>query len=91
MRARLTSFLVLLPAALLRMKDGSSKEPSQVALIADVRDAVGNLVEVIQTYHNSKKISQVMTSTLFKRRQGEAETVIKEALFHLQVSANAPM
>lgn len=55
--------------------------------IEDVRDAVGDLVEIIQTYQSKGRISQVMTSTLFKRRQEEAEAIIDAAVCRLQVSA----
>ena len=55
--------------------------------IEDVRDAVGDLVEIIKTYKSKGRISQVLTSTLFKRRQEEAEAVIDAAVCRLQVSA----
>ena len=51
-----------------------------------MRDAVGYLVEIIRTYKSKGRISQVMMSTLFKRRQEEAEAVIEVALGRLHVS-----
>ena len=55
-------------------------------LIEDVRDAVGDLVDIIKTYKNKGRLSQVMMSTLFKRRQEEAEAVIEAAVSRLHVS-----
>lgn len=57
-------------------------------LLKDVRDAVGDLVEIIQTYKAKNKMSQVLTSTLFKRRQEEAEAVINDAIGRLQVGSD---
>ena len=56
-------------------------------LIEDVRDAVGDLVEIIKTYQSKGRLSQVLMSTLFKRRQEEMEAVIEAAISRLNVSA----
>lgn len=55
-------------------------------LLDDVREAIEDLVEVIQTYKAKNKFSKVLMSTLFKRRQEEAEAVIAMAISRLQVS-----
>lgn len=55
-------------------------------LIEDVGDAVGDLVEIMKTYKSKGKLSQIVTSTLFKRRQDEAEAVVDAAVSRLQVS-----
>lgn len=54
-------------------------------MIEDVGDAVRDLVEIIKTYQSKGTISQVMMSTLFKRRQEEAEAVIDAAINRLHV------
>lgn len=56
-------------------------------MIEDVHDAVADLVEIIKTYRSKHKMAQVMTSTIFKRRQEEAEALIDRAVSHLHVSA----
>ena len=50
-----------------------------------MRDAVGDLVEIIQAYQSKGTISQVVMSTFFKRRQEEAEAVIDAAISRLHV------
>lgn len=55
------------------------------ALVEDVHDAIADLVELIRTYQSKNKLSQVMVSTLFRRRQEEAEAVIERAIARLQV------
>ena len=55
-------------------------------MIEDVREAVADLVEIIRTYQSRNKVSQVLVSTLFKRRQEEAEAVIDRAIWRLNVS-----
>lgn len=57
-------------------------------LIEEVRDAVDALVDIIRTYKSKGRVSQVMMSTLFKRRQDEAEAVIDAAICRLQVGAS---
>lgn len=53
-----------------------------------MRDAVGDLVELIKVYQSKGRISQVMMSTLFKRRQEEAGVVINAAVSRLHVRRN---
>lgn len=64
---------------------GNSTEATTHLLIEDVRDAVGDLVQLIRTYQSKGTIFQVMMSTMVKRRQKEAEAVIQEAIGRLQV------
>lgn len=52
----------------------------------DVRESIDDLVQLIQTYKSKKMLSKVMVSSLFKRRQEEAEAVINMAITRLQVS-----
>ena len=63
-------------------------EPTHRVLIEDVRDAVGDLVDVIKTYRSKGRIARVMVSTLFRRRQEEAEAVIEAAISRLHVSVS---
>lgn len=56
-------------------------------LIQDVHDAVGDLVELIKAYQSRNALSKVLMSTLFKRRQEQADAVIDRATSRLHVSA----
>ena len=56
-------------------------------LLEDVYDSVSGLVGVMQTYNAKGKISRLLVSTLFKRRQEEAEAVLNRAISRLQVSS----
>ena len=63
---------------------GDAGEAGRV-LVEDVHDAIADLVELIRTYQSKNKLSQVMMSTLFRRRQEEAEAVVERAISRLQV------
>ena len=52
-----------------------------------MRDSVSDLVAIMQTYNAKGKISRLFMSTLFRRRQDEAEAVINHAISRLQVSS----
>lgn len=54
-------------------------------LLDEVKHAVDTLLQVIQTYSSKNKIAQVLTSSMFKKRQEEAEHVINAAISRLQV------
>ena len=56
-------------------------------MIEDVHDAIFDLVELIKTYRSKNRLSQVLMSTLFRRRQDEMGAVVDRAILHLQVSA----
>lgn len=55
-------------------------------MLEDVKDAVGDLLDIIKTYKSKNKISQVLMSSLFRQRQDEAEAVIDRAISRLHVS-----
>lgn len=54
-------------------------------LLEDVHEAVRDLVQIMRTYHSKNKMSQVIVSSLFKRRLEEAEAVVDVAISRLQV------
>lgn len=54
-------------------------------MLEDVHDSVNSLVGVMQTYKTKGKMSKLFMSSLFKRRQEEAEAVINNAISSLQV------
>lgn len=54
-------------------------------LLDEVKYAVDTLLQVIQTYNSKNKVTQVLTSSMFKTRQEEAEHVINAAISRLQV------
>lgn len=55
-------------------------------LIEDVHEAIFDLVELIKTYKSKNKLSKVLMSTLFKRRQDELDAVVDRAIVRLQVT-----
>lgn len=55
-------------------------------MIEEVHDAIDDLVELVKTYQSKNKISQLLMSTLFKRRQDEMGAVVDRAISSLQVS-----
>lgn len=55
-------------------------------LVQDVHEAVQDFVQVIQTYKSKNRFTQVLTSSLFKRRWAEAEALVDRAILHLHVS-----
>ncbi|CAM9474613.1 unnamed protein product [Laminaria digitata] len=54
-------------------------------LIEDVHDAIFDLVELVKTYQSKNKLSKVLMSTLFKRRQEELDAVVDRAIVRLQL------
>ena len=48
-------------------------------------------MENITTYQSKGRLSQVMMSTMFKRRQNEAEAVVEAAISRLQVRVNVKL
>ncbi|CAM9445750.1 unnamed protein product [Ectocarpus fasciculatus] len=54
-------------------------------LIEDVHEAIFDLVELIKTYQSKNKLSKVLMSTLFKRRQDELDAVVDKAIVRLQL------
>lgn len=55
-----------------------------------MHDAVSDLVELTKTYQSKNKLAQVLTSTLFKRRQDELDAVVDRAILRLHVSGVYP-
>ena len=47
------------------------------------------MVEIVQSYKNKHVVSEVFSSTLFRRRQGEADEAIRSAEQHLEVGLGA--
>lgn len=74
-----------------KLQVGNTGVPGYRDLIHDVRDAVSDLVEIITTYQSKGRLSQVMMSTMFKRRQNEAEAVVEAAISRLQVRVNVKL
>ena len=66
---------------------GETTGKAERAVIEDVHDAIFDLVELIKTYRSKNRLSQVLMSTLFRRRQDEMGAVVDRAILHLQVSA----
>eukprot|EP00903_Cladosiphon_okamuranus_P019138 g17605.t1 len=81
-RCRYFVYMLQRAAKVLEKGEGVTDEAERVA-IEDVRDAVADLVALIKTYQSKNKVVQVLWSTLFKRRQEEAEAVIDKAISRL--------
>ncbi|CBN76925.1 n/a (Partial), partial [Ectocarpus siliculosus] len=66
-------------------KGGDTSEEDERVLIEEVHDAVSDLVELIKTFQNKSKLAQVLTSSLFKRRQDELNAVMDRAIWGLHL------
>ncbi|CAM9974886.1 unnamed protein product [Scytosiphon promiscuus] len=64
--------------------DGTMNEADEV-LIEDVHFAISDLVELIKTYESKNKLSKLLTSTQFKRRQSELDVAVNQAITRLQL------
>lgn len=88
-KTRLSAYIysrILLPLVRLLQGGDAAKKESEFEMIEDVHDAVADLVQIVKIYQSRNKVSQVLMSTLFKRRQEEAEAVIDRAIWRLNVS-----
>ncbi len=65
---------------------GDTATAEQGELIAEVHYAVKDLMDLIKTYQSKNKLTKVLMSTSFKRRQENLEAAIDRALDRLQVS-----
>ncbi|CAM9883869.1 unnamed protein product [Ectocarpus fasciculatus] len=77
--------MILKRAAKVLGKGGDTSTEEERVLIEEVQDAVSDLVELIQTYQNKSRLGQVLTSTLFKRRQNELNAVLDRAIWGLHL------
>ena len=57
-------------------------------MIENVQGAIGDLVDLIKTFRSKNKITQVVVSTLLKRRMDETQAVINDACSELMVSSS---
>ncbi|CAM9360961.1 unnamed protein product [Scytosiphon promiscuus] len=78
--------MMLERAAKVTGKGGETAGYAERVMIEDVHDAVFDLVELIKTYQSKSKLSKVLMSTLFKRRQEELDAVVDRAIVRLQLS-----
>ncbi|CAM9565340.1 unnamed protein product [Ectocarpus sp. 6 AP-2014] len=46
----------------------------------DVQDAIADLVDLIKTYRSKNRVSKVLTSSVFKRREEEANVAVDRAI-----------
>lgn len=65
--------------------DEAMREVMRV-LIEDVTGAINDVVELIKLFKSKNKISRVLQSTLFRRRQDELDVIVHRAESRLQVS-----
>ncbi|CAM9381942.1 unnamed protein product, partial [Ectocarpus sp. 4 AP-2014] len=66
-------------------KGGDTTGEVARVLIEDVHDAIFDLVELIKTFQSKNKLSKLVLSTLFKRRQDELDAVVDRAITRLQL------
>lgn len=76
---------MLLPY-IIGVQGGETTTAEQRDLIDEVHYAIEDLVELIKTYQSMNRLSKVLMSTSFKRRQNDLEAAIDRALSRLQVS-----
>lgn len=55
-------------------------------MIEDLHEAIFELVELIKTYRSKNRLSKVLTSMLFNRRQDKMGAVVDRAILRLHVS-----
>ncbi|CAM9667182.1 unnamed protein product [Ectocarpus fasciculatus] len=77
--------MVLERAATVLGKGGDTSTDKERVLMEEVHDAVSDLVELIKTYQNKSRLGQVLTSTLFQRRQDELNAVLDRAICGLHL------
>ncbi|CAM9416640.1 unnamed protein product [Ectocarpus fasciculatus] len=66
-------------------KGGDTMGEAARVLLEDVRDTIFDLVELIKTFQSKNKLSKLLLSTLFKRRQDELDAVVDRAIMRLQL------
>ena len=66
-------------------KGGETTGRAERILMEDVYDAIFDIVELIKMYRSKNRISQLMMSTLFKKRQEEMGAVVDSAIIGLQL------
>eukprot|EP00903_Cladosiphon_okamuranus_P017814 g16394.t1 len=66
-------------------KGGDTMGEAARVLLEDVHDAIFDLVELIKTFQSKNKLSKLLLSTLFKRRQDELDAVVDRAIMRLQL------
>ncbi|CAM9106764.1 unnamed protein product [Ectocarpus sp. 13 AM-2016] len=66
-------------------KGGATMGEAARVLLEDVHDAIFDLVELIKTFQSKNKLSKLLLSTLFKRRQDELDAVVDRAIMRLQL------
>lgn len=69
-----------------RFQDSKPSARAEREFVEDVREAIADFVGLIKTYKSKNKLSKVLTSSLFRRRQEEADAAIHRALTRLNVS-----
>ena len=67
------------------LQDNSSNGEAPLHAFDDVRDAIAHLVDLIKAYQNRKKLLKVFTSSVFKRREEEANAAIDRAVLRSNV------
>ena len=72
-------------SVLKRQQDGDSIGEAKRHVIEDVRDAIADLIDIIKTYRSGNRLRQVLTSSVFKRREEEANLAIDRAVTLLNV------
>lgn len=81
--------LSVLASYIVGVQVGETTTAEQRDLIEEVHYAVEDLVELIMTYQSKNKLSKVLMSTSFKRRQDDLQVAIDRALGRLQVSSSS--
>ena len=82
---RCRSLITLLKRATEFLGRGSETTvKAELVLIQDVYDSIHDLVDLVKTYRNKNKVSQLLTSTIFRKRQDEFGSIVENAISSLQ-------
>ena len=71
-------------------QDRDRVDMAEAFLLEEVRISVNDLLQIMQAYRSKNKLSRILVSSLFKRRQEEAETAIDKALSRLELQVRLP-
>lgn len=85
--SEIAAFALLYIAQINNVEDTESSMEMKRMLMDNVQDAIGDMVGLIKTYNSKRRITQVVVSTLFKRRMEETEAVINQTFSDLMVSS----
>ncbi|CAM9385073.1 unnamed protein product [Ectocarpus fasciculatus] len=84
--ARCSSIIALLESAAVVVGKDDNLNGAECHVFSDVQEAIADLVDLIKTYRSTKRVFKVLTSSVFKRREAEANVAIDRAILRSNFS-----